>query len=1184
MVDLPKRVAEGIGRFTGRAWLLPKLLKWWEDGAERLFLLTGGPGTGKSTIAAWLSGHGPLPEDPTARDHLITARSVVKAVHFCEAASRNISPHAVAESIANQLTRTVPPFADALAATLADQVQIRVAQRAGKVESGGTMTAVLIDRLELGTLSDELSFDRVCVQPLKKLYDGGYGEPMLLLVDALDEAQTYAGVTLPYLLARLADLPPSVRIMATTRDDPQVLKLFRGIKPFDLIRDADAGVDDVQTYSEGRLAQLATVQLASRQDFAVKLAKQADGIFLYASMMLDDLLAQPPSRLPDLATRLLPDGLSGLYQEFLNRELGRHEKDWFDLYEPLLGLIAVAQGDGLTSEQLTTISGRDIRAALRACKQYIVGELPEGPFQLFHKSLVDFLFEDKQNIDFHIDARQWHKKITDYYWARFSCRWTDCDAYGADFLLLHAIGSENSTYTDRLIEDAEFLVVAEPDSVMEALQYVRSERARSMALAYGHVAHLLRNCTIGERRSYLGMSLLQNGISHFPNASISDPKTSAPWLPAWTDCIPAIRYFRIGHDEAISAIASGYLGDRACVVSGDVDGQVRVSDILTGATIGSIPDRRVFAISALALYSLVDQAMIVIGDREGMVECWDLTEMKRLWGTNGYHWNVECVIIAPLRGRPVVVSCSSDAIYAFDLRSGNEIGPFGSNWNHVLNDEEFGGTYCLASYVDGSRTFLLSGHDDGMLRIWDLQSGNLIKKSKVDGADIHYVETVERDGKRLIVSATVGRSIKIIDGETFDTLSHIRFHEKPNSLPTIAIGEFGKEQVLYSADQKNLVAFALLDGRKLSEGVISSGSICVIARACEGDGAKILLGCDDRELYVIDETEVFCPQYRADLRKECVTAISNAKLGNDFFACGHADGAIYLRDPDSGQAIPGHEWHVPGPIRSIETMEYQGNLILACLFDGGVWICHKGKSTILANADRSDSIMSVGLGMTVGRPVMAIGTDSGSIETYAITPEVTRLNKLDGAHTWRSANLNDPQTRLSNITALAIASIGDRTVLASAGWEDQTIKLWDWATLRNDETMRAKSYIMRLRIGLIQTKLTLISLHFDLRCKFWDPRTGQLLREFVDPRVLERGAPYESESLWYVDMAVDHVANRDLVAIAARDGTITVIDADSLALKRVVSIGYGAWGQSVVLAPSGVVALASTRGITAIRI
>jgi hypothetical protein len=106
MIDLPRRVAENVDRFTGRAWLLPKILNWCDKSDDRLFLLTGGPGTGKSMVLAWLANHGPSPEDPTAHAQLTRVRTLVKAAHFCQASSRNLTPQAFAESIANQLTGT----------------------------------------------------------------------------------------------------------------------------------------------------------------------------------------------------------------------------------------------------------------------------------------------------------------------------------------------------------------------------------------------------------------------------------------------------------------------------------------------------------------------------------------------------------------------------------------------------------------------------------------------------------------------------------------------------------------------------------------------------------------------------------------------------------------------------------------------------------------------------------------------------------------------------------------------------------------------------------------------------------------------------------------------------------------------------------------------------------------------
>jgi tetratricopeptide (TPR) repeat protein len=418
-IDLPRQVAEHIGEFRGRGWLLRTLVEWWDHGDERMFLLTGDPGAGKSMVLAWLAGLGPLPADPGQRSWLVRLREAVRAAHFCQASSRNVTPHAFAEAVANQLTQNVPGFADALADTLADRVSIVGTVRAEAVGEGARVTGVSIGRLDLGLLSDELSFDHAFSVPLKRLHARGEVEPILLLVDGLDEAQTYGGTTLSELLSRNTDLAPSLRILASTRDDPRVLRFFRAVRPFDLKRDAIGCGDDVREYVYERISAL-DVSAERRLEFGNRLADRADGVFLYASMVLDDLLAaSPPAR--DLSTYALPEKLGGLYHGFLTRELGKNDRLWFDTYEPLFGLIAVAQGDGLTSAQLTALAGKDLRAALRASKQYLAGELPGGPFRLFHKSFADFLLEpDVENPDYRVEGGVWHNRIADYYLRAFA--------------------------------------------------------------------------------------------------------------------------------------------------------------------------------------------------------------------------------------------------------------------------------------------------------------------------------------------------------------------------------------------------------------------------------------------------------------------------------------------------------------------------------------------------------------------------------------------------------------------------------------------------------------------------------------------------------------------------------------------------------------------------------------------
>ena len=458
ITGLPGSIANNVQYFTGRAWLLPKILAWLEQSDERIYLLTGGPGTGKSMIMAWLSGYGPMPADPEADEQLTRFRRVVKASHFCIAESGNTAPRAMAQNIAQQL-RNLPPFDEALKTVLAEERQITIIQQVGTVQTGAEVTGIKAGTLNLSGFNDEFSFNLVLRRPLQKLAEQNYQEPIVLLVDALDEALTYSGgPTIVHLLAKDTDLPRNVRFLASTRDDPRVMKYFRDAPVCDLVKDSSLEEDDICQYLSQRLSVEAnSISPELRSRVAARLSQKAGGVFLYAVMVLNDLLLRLPG-IPDLENYPLPEGLSGLYHEFLNRELGQDEQLWYQIFRPLLGLIAVSRAPGLTRTQLHAISGKDVDQPLRTIKQYLVGDLPEGPFQIFHRSFTEFLLVDDDNLDYPIVAQEMHRLITDYYLQNCSSNWLQCDSYGLNHIVEHAFASrlndqERKDVFDRILTD-----------------------------------------------------------------------------------------------------------------------------------------------------------------------------------------------------------------------------------------------------------------------------------------------------------------------------------------------------------------------------------------------------------------------------------------------------------------------------------------------------------------------------------------------------------------------------------------------------------------------------------------------------------------------------------------------------------------------------------------------------------
>jgi hypothetical protein len=425
--------------FTGRTWLLPMLTEWLESSTRRYFILTGDLGSGKSMTAAWLAGLGPLPLEATPAEQLLKLRSMIHAAHFCVAQSGSTAIGAFTESVATQLRERVAGFREAAANSLhPSQVDISVHQFvAGNVEPGGQVTGASIGQINVHGASEESHFDSALRTPLKTLYATGYQKPIVLLIDALDEALTRTvtrgEITLVQLLGKLEDLPEQVRVVVTTRDDPRVLKEFFDSVCFDLIEQAPAGSADLREFVYARLADYPE---SRRSPLAKRILDVAEGNFLYARLVISELV--PPFEDAEEKVMLgLPKGLPALYTAFLNRELGADEDRWQGEVKTILGLSAVARGGGLTRTEMSAISGMDAEPSLRRCKQYLEGELPNGPFRTFHRSFAEFVLDEPTNIHYHVDADAMHRRIADYYWNTFRGNWERCDDYGLDHLASH---------------------------------------------------------------------------------------------------------------------------------------------------------------------------------------------------------------------------------------------------------------------------------------------------------------------------------------------------------------------------------------------------------------------------------------------------------------------------------------------------------------------------------------------------------------------------------------------------------------------------------------------------------------------------------------------------------------------------------------------------------------------------
>jgi hypothetical protein len=437
----PPKIQQNMAYFSGRTWLLPLISDWFYATQERMLILTGEPGTGKSMVAAWLAGFGPPHSD---LDQIYTGlRDSIQAIHFFQFNTRNTSPNALARNLAEQLLDNLPGFSDALAISLDDRIEIKPRMETGPLEAGATATNLYIEKLDIDDLTDEISFDRLFHDPLNYWYKNfSAGQLLILLLDALDEAFLYNdGATLS-LLASLDDLPQDVRILATSRPNSRALASFAHVRMIDLVADAPDVGADIRGYVEHRLLGLdAGVRPAKEilEKVVEDIAIHAEGYFLYAHLVTEDFLAALQEGV-SAASIKLPDGLSRYYHERLAREIKPGDRNHV---ADILGLIAVGYGQGLSSDRLQKILRQDVKPVLHLCEPYLDGPLNEGPFRPFHRSFAEFILQDTANTNFHRDAYRMHRQLADYYLSLGNGKppWYYWEDYGLQYVTSHLAGA-----------------------------------------------------------------------------------------------------------------------------------------------------------------------------------------------------------------------------------------------------------------------------------------------------------------------------------------------------------------------------------------------------------------------------------------------------------------------------------------------------------------------------------------------------------------------------------------------------------------------------------------------------------------------------------------------------------------------------------------------------------------------
>ncbi|MGN9846116.1 caspase family protein [Nonomuraea sp. H19] len=821
-----------------------------------------------------------------------------------------------------------------------------------------------------------------------------------LIIDAVDEAET-PDTLCRDVLRPLIDLAGSrLRLLLGTR--PHLLARL-GLKredEIDLDADRYADLDALRTYTMRNLME-------SRSDspywdcdpqvrirIAHQVAASAGFSFLVARITAGTLAAA--QELPDPDDAAWRAGLPRMPAEAIRQDLTNRLKGDAERAIDLLRPLAFADGQGLPWEDLwpavaSAVSGRtytddDLDWLRRTAGSYVVEATEAGrsAYRLYHQAMAETLCHDVDETAVHTGfTRALIGRVP--YTVHGERDWARAHPYTRTYLASHAA---LAGLLDNLVTDTEYLVHANPDTLLPHLDTIHTPDGKQATTIYRASIGTHRHATPETRRQILALDAARYNIPTLLTAfnATAEPHAWKPVMATGTNLSRPARNTMTGHTGSVNTVACTTLGGRPIAVTGSDDGTVRIWDLTTGNQIDQPLTGHNGSVWALACTTLDGRPVAITGSHDTTVRIWDLATNQQigqpLTGHNGSVWALACTT---LDGRPVAITGSDDGmVRIWDLTTGHQIG-------NLLTGHTGPVTALACTTLDG-RPIAITGSHDTTVRIWDLTTGNQIGQPLTGHIKpVFTAACTTLDGRPIAVAGSDDGTVRIWDLATGNQIS------KPLT---------GHTDVVLA------VAGTTLEGRPIAVTGSADGTVWIWDVRTRQQICDPLTG-HTGEVYAV----------------ACTTL-----EGRPVAVTGSADGTVRIWDLTTGsqigQPLTGHT----GPVWAVACTTLESRLVAVAGSDGGtvrIWDLTTRHELGDPLTGHTGSVIALACTTLDGRPIAVTGSDDDMVRIWDLTT---------------GNQIGQPLTGHTGPVWAAACTTLDGRPIAVTGSHDRTVRIWDLST------------------------------------------------------------------------------------------------------------------------------------------